>query len=127
MARRGVSPSRRANRQLVAIGHRDPAERQRIVGHEARMIAENAMRMGLNPAVAAYELAKSMGYRKPAAAAAPAARIANATAGQRQAGALASMRGSGPAPLNVNRLLELSDAEFARAIGTPEGRALLGT
>jgi hypothetical protein len=122
-------------RQLVAGGYRDPGQRQAMIRQHAFNMVDNAVRQGLNPAAAAYEFARALGYQKPGAAAAPparpagatpAARIANAAAGQRQAGPLGSLRGSGPAPLTTQRLLELSDAEFARAIATPEGRALLG-
>jgi hypothetical protein len=121
------------HRQLAAIGHSDPAERQRIIGNEAHHLAARALQSGGNPAAAIYQLAKAMGFQKSGSAqatapgaATPATRLANAAAGQRQAGALGSLRGSGPTPLTAQRLLELSDSEFARAIATPEGRALLG-
>jgi len=131
-ARRYVIEAR--DRQLLAIGHRDPAERQHIIAQESRAVAANALRSGLNPAAAAYALAKSMGYQQAAPSArAPASgppsaaeRIASAAQGQRQGGGLSGVRGSGPAPLTAQRLLEMSDSDFARTIATPEGRALLG-
>jgi hypothetical protein len=36
------------------------------------------------------------------------------------------MGGRGPVPLTVDRLLEASDAEFAKLMETSEGLALLG-
>jgi hypothetical protein len=53
-------------------------------------------------------------------------RLRTVASGQRQGASLGALRGSGPHPLTAQRLLEMSDAEFARAIATPEGRALLG-
>jgi hypothetical protein len=131
-ARRYVIEAR--DRQLLAIGHHDPAERQHIIAQESRAVAANALRTGLNPAAAAYALARSMGYqqaapsaRSPASSQPSAAeRIASAAHGQRQGGGLSGVRGSGPTPLTAQRLLEMSDSDFARTIATPEGRALLG-
>jgi hypothetical protein len=125
------------HQQLAALGFTDPAVREHRLMTEAQQIALIAMSNNRNPAEALYEMAKLAGYRateptaaatRPVEPAAPAAaRLATAASGQRQAGALGTVRGSGPQPMNLQRLLELSDSEFTRAIATPEGRALLGS
>ena len=109
-------------------GVTDPVVRNAALMADARQIYLASTAAGIDPAAATYSLAKTVGYRSGTPAAAPAARIASAAEGQhRNGGGLSSVRGSGPAPLTVQRLIEMSEAEFARAIATPEGRALLGT
>jgi len=52
--------------------------------------------------------------------------LAQVAAGQQQARGLSGARGSGPAPMTAQRLLEMSDAEFTKSLETEEGRALMG-
>ena len=114
--------------QLEAIGMRDQTMRDATLLTDARQIYQAATTTGVDPAAATYAIAKTMGYQPGAKPSGAAARIASTASGQRQNGAgLSGVRGSGPAPLTVQRLLEMSEADFARAIGTPEGRALLGS
>jgi hypothetical protein len=124
---------------LTAMGMTDAAARERHMAEELQNIALVAAQANRNPAELLYAMAGALGYKKAAPAAAgasgaaaaaggtsPGARLAAAAAGQRQAGALGTVPGAGPVPLTANRLIEMSDADFARAIATPEGRALLG-
>lgn len=118
---------------LGAMGVGDAVQRERQIAQEMQHIAQVAARENRNPAEMLYAMARAVGYRKVGGAGSggppngdAAARFASAAAGQRQAGALGTVRGTGPTPLTAARLIEMSDAEFARAIATPEGRALLG-
>lgn len=118
---------------LAAMGVSDAMQRERQIAFELQHIAQVAAHENQNPAEMLYTMAQATGYQRAGSTpshAAPsgdaAARIAAAAAGQRQAGALGTVRGTGPVPLTAARLIEMSDAEFARAIATPEGRALLG-
>jgi hypothetical protein len=120
---------------LVEVGC-DAAERQQILTQEALAIAERGMRTNRNPAEIIYKLAQQRGYKKAAEAALPdvgvapgaeaTARIVNAAAAQQQNRSLSNARGSAQVPLTAQRLAEMPEAEFAKMIGTPEGRALLG-
>lgn len=127
------------HQELEAIGFRNPGERHRIIQNEGLGVAARMLQQGGNPAEAIYALAKMRGYAAPAQAASGPAqtetpqgsaaveqRLQNVAAGQQQARSLGNVRGSGPAPLTAQRLLQMTEAEFAKTIGTPEGKALLG-
>ena len=62
---------------------------------------------------------------KPAPAAA-AERLKNVAKGQEASASLSDLGGKGPTNLTAQRLAEMSDAEFAAAMETKEGRALMG-
>lgn len=111
------------NRELIAAGWSDPAERRTLISQEAFGLAQRAIQNNRNPAEVVLELAKIRGFAPAAAggdgAGAPAAanagqRIANAAAGQRQAGtSLSNTRGGGaPAPMDAQRLVNMDAAEF---------------
>ena len=120
---------------MTAYGIADPGERQQIIAHEAVDLAARAMNTGRNPAEIVHELARLRGFAAaPAAAAQPAAaqptaaqRVATIARGQQQAQTVGNMRGAAAPGLTAERLLEMSDAEFAKAIETAEGQGLMGT
>ncbi len=116
-------------RQLEALGMTDPVARDRQLAGELQQIVLRAAQLDLNPAQMLYDTARAVGYAaNPAGVPTPglpAARPEATADDRRRAGGAA--RRTGRAPLTAERLLEMSDAEFARAIASPEGRALLGT
>lgn len=130
----------KGNQELEIRGVLDPAQRQTILAQEALGIAHLALQRNENPAEMIYKLAELRGYRKtdkPAEEAVattetpavpdPAQRIDNARRGQQQDGrSLSTARGTGPRGLTAQSLVQMSESEFASALSTPEGRALLG-
>lgn len=124
---------------LEALGHREPVQRMQIIQQEGLGLAWNAIQQGRNPAEALYEIAKINGYAPQKAAEEakpseqevippdPAARLRNIAAGQQQARSLGNSRGTGPAPLTAQRLLEMSEKDFAKMLDNPEAMALLGS
>ena len=122
--------------ELVAAGWTDPAEIQTMMANEARGLAARALQQGRNPAAVVYELAKLRGYAAapdPAAngggngAADPTAQLRTIERGQQQSRSVGNLRGAGPAPLTAQGLAEMSEADFLKAFGTPEGKALMGS
>ena len=123
------------NRELELRGVTDPAQRQALLSQEALGIAQRAIQLERNPAEMIYQLAQLRGYRKTDPAPkeettetpAPAQRLDNARRGQEQDGrSLSTARGTGPRTLTAQSLVNMSEAEFAKAMSSPEGRALLG-
>jgi len=53
-------------------------------------------------------------------------RLQNIAAGQQQARSLGAARGSGPAPLTAQRLLEMSEKDFAKILETVVPDYLVG-
>jgi hypothetical protein len=115
------------DRFLTAQGYAPP-HRAILLQQQKLAVARKALAEDRNPAEVLYEMAQAIGWRKPSAAppAASAERLSAVERGQRQGATLSQVRGAGPQPLTAQRLLEMSDSEFARVIATPEGRALLG-
>lgn len=136
--------------QLEAIGY-NAEEVQAIIQQEKFAIASKAQAAGKNPAEIVYNIAKTMGYAKKAkpaegqgdgggngggngqgnghdaaAAAAAKEKLRAASEGREQSASLSDARGQGPSPLTAKRLLEMSEAEFAAAMETDEGKALMG-
>jgi hypothetical protein len=122
---------------LSASGWYAPEEIQLMLAHEAKNLAETALSRGENPAAVVYRLAQSRGYAKAEegngaakvqANGTPngADRVATIARGQQQARSVGQIRGQGPVPMTVEHLLGMSDAEYAKAIETAEGKALLG-
>lgn len=122
--------------ELEEMG-KTPAEINQIIQLEKLSIANDCKNSGKNPAEVVYKIAKRRGYAKAAdadpvvdAAAAAATgkeKLETARRGTEQAQSLSGTRGNAPSPLTAQRLLEMSEAEFAKAIATPEGRALMGS
>lgn len=119
--------------ELEEIG-KTPAEIQQIIQLEKLSIANDCKTTGKNPAQAIYNIAKKRGYKAPdpVADAAAAAEIGKdkletTRKGTEHGTSLTGTRGNAPSPLTAQRLLEMSEAEFAKAIQTPEGRALMGS
>lgn len=124
--------------ELAAAGYTDAAEREVILRNEALQVAQRALQGNKNPAEIIYELAKVRGWKAPAAeptepqtnangATTPQQRIDQVRAGQQQARSLGAARGAGPAPLNAQTLLAMSDADFSKMLETSqEARDLMG-
>lgn len=107
------------------------AERDVLLYQEALGIAASALQRNQDPADTIYRMAVARGYKKPEPAT-PAAdagqRLEQVNRGQQQTQrSLGNVRGSGPAPLNANALLQMSDKDFAKAMESPENLALLGS
>ncbi len=125
--------------EYTAMGY-NPMQVNQAIQQEALQIAAMAMQRGQNPAEVIYTLSKTRGFAKaaPAAQATPAAtqaqpangaveQIQRVTNGQNQNQSLGNTRGSAPAPLTADRLLKMSDDDFAKALSTPEGLGLMGS
>jgi len=117
--------------ELKEIGY-DDKQIMGIVSNEKLAIAQKALADGKNPAAVVYAMAKRRGYAPKKADAAPdpaklaTEKIAALGKGQEQAQSLSGTRGQGPSPLTAARLLEMSEADFAKFMDTPEGRAAMG-
>lgn len=123
---------------LAEMGY--PAEQiPQIIQTEILTVAAQAKQSGKDPAAIVYAMAKRAGYQKKAAAADDDGGAGDG--GQKQDGkekletvrkgseasvGLSGARGNAPSPLTAQRLLEMSEADFDKAVNTPEGRALLG-
>ncbi len=120
--------------ELAAVGYQDPAERQAILQQEAQQIGIRAAAMNANPAEWVYKIAETRGYKKAAAAqevippngADNVTRLQTAQRGKDQSASLSQVRGTGSVPMTAQRLLEMSPEEFAEALKTPAGKALMG-
>jgi FMN phosphatase YigB (HAD superfamily) len=113
-------------RELEIAGITDPLQRDAMVKNEGFGVALNALQQGANPAQRIYQLAQARGHVPQAQVRTAQDRLRNIAAGQQQAMTLGNARGSGPVPMTVNRLLEMSEADFDKALQTAEGLALLG-
>ena len=122
-------------KQLSELGY-SPVEQAQMINAEALGVAARAIGQNKNPAAVIYALAQHSGYKAPSAngdgaadaTAQPTAgeRLARVAAGQQQGRGLGGARGAGPAPLTAQRLAEMSDSDFEKAMNTEEGRALFG-
>lgn len=127
--------------ELTELGYSE-AEIVQMIQGEKLTIAAQAKQQGKNPAELVYNIAKRRGFAKKAApppldadgqqdgdkgGATSAQKLEAARRGTEHAGSLSDTRGNAPSPLTVQRLLEMSEAEFAKAIETKEGKALLGS
>lgn len=128
------------NRELEAIGYRDPAERAQMIQNEGLALAAQAMQRGQNPAELLYGLAGIRGWQAPAADAGEttaqpppagqpngAERLATLSAGQRQARSIGNAAGSAPTAWTAEKLLRMSEKDFEAALKHPEAMALLGS
>lgn len=128
--------------EYTAMGY-NPQQVEQAIQQEALGIANMALQRGQNPAEVIYTLAKTRGFAKaPPAAPAPAVqenglpipqdnaqateRLATVAKGQEQNKSLSNIRGSAPAPLTAQKLLEMSPDDFSKMLNTPEGRNLMG-
>lgn len=120
--------------ELADLGYPEAQIMQMIQG-EKLTIAAQAKEQGKNPAELVYNIAKRRGFQKKVPAAGDGngqqpqddkARIETVRKGTEHGTGLSGARGNAPSPLTAQRLLELSEADFDKAIQTPEGRALLG-
>ncbi len=124
---------RAARHQELALLGMNADQRAQTIQQEGLAIAVHALQNNGNPAQLLYELAKMRGFNGAKTAEAPAPnpaagqRLQNIAAGQRQARSLSDSRGSAPAPLTAQRLLELSPKEFEKMMNTPEGKAIMGS
>lgn len=126
--------------EYTAMGY-NPQQVEQAIQQEALGIANMALQRGQNPAEVIYTLAKTRGFAKappappavqenglpiPQENAQSAERLATVAKGQQQNQSLGNIRGSAPAPLTAQKLLEMSPDEFAKVLNTPEGRNLMG-
>jgi len=116
--------------ELTALGQNDAQVAQQLQ-QEGFSLAVHAIQTDQNPADLIYRLAKVRGYARgeESADAKPSPgsqKLQNLAAGQRQSRSLSNARGGGPVPMTAQRLLEMSESEFAKMMDTPEGLALLG-
>lgn len=131
------------HKELELMGYADPAVRHSIIQNEARQIAIGAFQNGQNPAEIVYNLAKHRGFTTKAASqsgqqqqtpAQPSQpnleqgqqRMQQLQQGQAHASTVGAARGGAQSPLTAQRLLEMSPAEFDKALATSAGRALMG-
>ncbi len=121
--------------EYMAMGY-NPVQANQAIQQEALQIANMAIQQGKNPAEVIYTLSKTRGFSKAAPASAPAPQPNNQAAvdqirtvqnGQDQSRSLGNARGAAPAPLTADRLLKMSDEDFAKALSTPEGIGLMGS
>ena len=110
------------HRELESIGFRDQAERHAMVQREGLNIAAAAVQQNKNPSAVIYELAQMRGHVPQSTR----DRFQRIERGQQMSRSLGNARGSSPAPLSANRLLSMSDDEFAAALQTREGMQLMG-
>lgn len=108
-----------------ALGMNNPIQIRNALQQDLIAMANIAYQNGTNVAEAAYQLAKARGY-KQAAASPPlgadqrqqqdnAARLAAIAQGQQHAASLSQSGGAAPAPMSIEKLLAMSDAEFSKA------------
>lgn len=124
------------DREYALMGYGDPVQRQQMIANEAMQIAARAIQSGQNPAAAVYQLAQARGYQKRGAAGAGqgaganqqagAAAIARVAGGQQAGAGVGSVPGAAPRGMTAERLAQMSDAEFAKALEDPKNLALLG-
>lgn len=125
--------------ELQAMGFSDSVQRSQILANEAMDVARRSMGEGKNPAEVIYALAKLRGFSTPAPAPAaapeptPAAAQADAAqklnqikGGQTQSRSLSNARGGATSPFTAERILEMSDAEFAKNLENADFLAQFG-
>lgn len=108
-----------------ALGMTNPMEIQQALNQDVMAMFGIAQRNGTSVAEAAYNLAKARGYKAAQAPGAGgqgqaqqqdnAARLATIAQGQQQAASLSGAGGGAVAPLSIEKLLSMSDTEFAKA------------
>lgn len=110
-----------------ALGMNNPLEIHHALRADLAAMTNIAQRNGTSIAEAAYNLAKSRGYR-PAQTSAQggqagtqqqdaASRLAAISQGQQHAASLSQTGGAAPAPMSIEKLLAMDDGEFAKATG----------
>lgn len=98
-----------------ALGMQNPMEIQQALNQDVLAMVNIAQRNGTSVAEAAYNLAKARGYKTVAPQQDAAARLANVAAGQQHAASLSQAGGGSAPPMSIERLLAMSDADFAKA------------
>lgn len=125
------------NAELLALGYTDRSLRDQIIRQKGLQIAHDSLQVRANPAERLYAIAKLRGFaptegvdaeETPAAVAATngQARVAAIANGQRQSRTLSGTRGAAPQAMTAQRLIEMSPADFQRALENPANMALLG-
>lgn len=108
-----------------ALGMTNPMEIQQALQQDVMAMISIAQRNGTSVAEAAYNLAKTRGYKSAQASGAGgqgqsqqqdnAARLATIQQGQQQSASLSGAGGGGVPPMSIEKLLSMSDADFAKA------------
>jgi hypothetical protein len=128
--------------ELTAIGIADPAERQKIINGDVTSIAVNAKNAGANFAERLFRAAQTRGWQKKAPTATaplaeqpvipplevtapavvdPDARAARVAAGRENSITIGSLGSAPPARLSVEKIANMSEADFAKFITRFEG------
>lgn len=108
-----------------ALGMTNPMEIQHALQQDVMAMISIAQRNGTSVAEAAYNLAKTRGYKGAQAAGSggqgqsqqqdSAARLATIQQGQQQSASLSGAGGGAVPPMSIEKLLAMSDTEFAKA------------
>ena len=106
------------HRQLDAVGITDPAQRDMMIGNEARVMAEQAYANGQSAADAIYRMARASGFGGARSPAAPRGdKLDNVRRGQQVSRTLARApsRAAGGQP-SLDDIANMSEAEFGRYV-----------
>lgn len=128
------------SRELQAMGYNGQQVSEQL-RYEAIGLAARARENRTNPGKLIYDMAQARGYvpsqageppvAAPGAPGQPTAqeRLQTVSAGQRQSRTLSGASGSAPSPMTAQRLLEMSEADFAayKAKAPKEFRNLMGS
>jgi hypothetical protein len=109
------------HKELQMAGMTDYA-RHAHIQREGLELAAGALQQNRNPSEVIYELAQLRGHVPQSTR----ERFGRIQQGMQMSKSLGNARGSSPAPLSANRLLSMSDDEFAAALQTRERMQLLG-
>ncbi len=99
--------------QLAAFGMRDPAEIQATIKAEVAQLTSTALQNGANPAEAAYNMAKQMGYQRAQPQAAQ--RLDMARNGQRASKTMSGGGRSAGGQMTLGDIANLEGKEFDAA------------
>lgn len=123
------------DKELEAVGVKDPAARKAQIAKEERALVENAMQQQLSPSQVLYNFAKARGYTKAAPKADPAKvdpveKIEQIAKGQKIAGnSFSNAGGVSGEGLTSASIASMSEAEFDAVMSkltVAQQRALLG-
>jgi len=112
-------------REYLALGF-DQDEAVREVAAEGYKLAQLALSRGENPAVRAYELAKTIGYRRANGGAVPAQQKLEMQAQGQRAATPTGGAGAGGGKLSYDALAKMSPKEFLKATEGDKWRKLMG-
>lgn len=115
------------DKDLEARGYDDPMERARMIQYEEGAMVGRALKAGKSPAEIIYNYAKTKGWK--GAQVTDENKIERIQKGAKAAKSLSGPKGSGEAPMNLERLLELAKTDpqaFDREWAKAERQGILG-